>query len=281
MVADNQHINFQSLETMSAGIRLRILDLAFRAGKNGSHLGGALSVADILSVLYGKIVNYNLQNPSDINRDRVILSKGHSANALFSVLEKIGFISNEELDEFEQNGSHYYAHAARNLQKGIEFSGGSLSLGLSFAVGVALSNKLDKLKNHVYVILGDGECDEGLIWEALMSAANFNLNNLTIIVDCNGIQSDGATVDVMNQLSLADKFTSFGFYTQEVDGHNMNELCEAFNAQDFSKPNAIIAHTIKGKGVSFMEHNRDWHHGVLSQNLYESALKEIKQDGNK
>jgi transketolase len=273
--------NLDQLKKTAYAMRLLILKLAYIAGKNGSHIGGGLSMVEILTTLYGVVLKYNLSDPANKNRDRLILSKGHAANALFAILSETGFIETDELSDFEKNASHYYAHASRNIHKGIEFSGGSLSLGLSFAVGVALSNKIDKLNNHVYVIVGDGECDEGLIWEALMSAANFNLTNLTVIVDCNGIQLDGFTSDVMNQLSLVDKFSSFGFHTQETDGHNIGKLYDGFKQRNFSKPNAIIAHTVKGKGVSFMENNRDWHHGVLSQDLYESALNELKNNGDK
>jgi transketolase len=273
--------NIDQLEKKAHAIRLLILRLAYIAGKSGSHIGGGLSMVEILATLYGAILRYDLSDTASKDRDRLILSKGHAANALFAILAETGFIERDELLEFEQNGSPYYAHASRNIRKGIEFSGGSLSLGLSFAVGVALSNKIDKLSNHVYVIVGDGECDEGLIWEALMSIANFNLTNLTVIVDCNGIQFDGFTSDVMNQLSLADKFSSFGFHTKEVDGHSIESLYNGFKSRNFSKPNAIIAHTVKGKGVSFMENNRDWHHGVLSPDLYEAALNELKNNGNK
>jgi transketolase len=273
--------NLDQLKKIAYAMRLLILKLAYIAGKNGSHIGGGLSMVEILTTLYGVVLKYNLSDPTNKNRDRLILSKGHAANALFAILSETGFIGTDELSDFEKNASHYYAHASRNIHKGIEFSGGSLSLGLSFAVGVALSNKIDKLNNHVYVIVGDGECDEGLIWEALMSAANFNLTNLTVIVDCNGIQSDGFTSSVMNQLSLANKFSAFGFHTQEIDGHNIEKLYDGFKQRDFSKPNAIIAHTIKGKGISFMENNRDWHHGVLSQDLYELALNELKNNGDK
>jgi transketolase len=266
--------NVENINGISHRMRLRILELAYGAGKNGAHVGGGLSSVDIFSTLYGYVLKYDLNNTLDKNRDRLIVSKGHCAIALFAVLEEVGYISKRELDEFEANGSPYYSHASRNLLKGIEFSGGSLSLGLSFAVGVALSNKIDGLDNHVYVLLGDGECDEGLVWESLMSAAHFNLANLTVIVDNNGLQSDGYKKDIMNQLSLADKFTSFGFYTQEIDGHNLFELKNSFDSQDVNKPNAIIANTIKGKGVSFMENNKDWHHGVLSLNQYELAVAE-------
>jgi transketolase len=185
-------------------------------------------------------------------------------------------MSKEEVDSFEVNGSPYYAHASRNIQKGIEFSGGSLSLGLSFGVGVALACKKNSINNHIYVLVGDGECDEGLMWESLMSARNFELSNLTVIVDCNGIQSDGFKKDVMNQFSLTDKFSAFGFNTLEINGHDHDAILDAFNNKDLYRPNAIIAKTIKGKGISFMENDVLWHHGILSQVQFEKAIEELK-----
>lgn len=257
-------------------LRLRILELALKVGKNGSHIGGALSIVDILVILYKNVLQFDIEDRLNINRDRFILSKGHSANALYGILELFKFMSKEEVDTFEVNGSSYYAHASRNIQKGIEFSGGSLSLGLSFGVGVALSCKKNGLKNHIYVLVGDGECDEGLIWESLMSARNFELSNLTVIVDCNGIQSDGFKKDVMNQFSLADKFSAFGFNTIEINGHDHDVIYNAFKNKDLNRPNAIIANTIKGKGISFMENDVLWHHGVLSQAQFEKAIEELK-----
>jgi transketolase len=272
--------SIENLINMSQRMRLRILELAHGVGRSGAHLGGGLSAVEILATMYGYVLNYNINSPFEPLRDRLIVSKGHCAIALFTALEEVGFISKEELNTFEVNGSPYYAHASRNLSKGIEFSGGSLSLGLSYAVGVALSCRKDNLNNHIYVLLGDGECDEGLVWESLMSAANFNLTNMTVIVDCNGLQSDGFTDEVMNKFSLATKFSAFGFNTQEINGHDLESLCKAFESRIFNKPNAIIAHTIKGKGVSFMENNKDWHHNSLSLNQYELAVAE-QNDRNK
>jgi transketolase len=268
--------NYDYLKEMSQRIRLRILELTYSAGKSGAHAGGGLSAVEILATLYGSVLKYDINNPLDKNRDRFILSKGHSAIALFSTLEQVGFLTKEELDQFEVNGSPFYAHSSRNLLKGIEFSGGSLSLGLSFAVGVALANKKDGLSNHVYVLVGDGECDEGLVWESLMSASHFNLTNLTVIVDFNGLQSDGYSSEIMNKSSLPDKFRSFGFSVKEIEGHDINLLYESFSSKDLSKPNAIIASTIKGKGVSFMENNVNWHHGSLSLDQYNLAVSEQK-----
>jgi transketolase len=265
-----------SSSELSRKLRIRILELALSVGKNGSHVGGALSIADILVVLYKYFLKFDITNKANDNRDRFILSKGHAANALYGILEFFNFLTKDEVDSFEVNGSPFYAHASRNIEKGIEFSGGSLSLGLSFGVGVALSCKNRSLSNHVYVLVGDGECDEGLIWESLMSASNFKLTNLTVIVDCNGIQSDGFKKDVMNQNSLTDKFNAFGFNTIEINGHNHDDIYNALNNKDVTRPNAIIAKTIKGKGVSFMENDVLWHHGVLSQNQFEKAVEELK-----
>tara|TARA_Y100001958_G_C21210985_1_gene536705 strand:- start:595 stop:1419 length:825 start_codon:yes stop_codon:yes gene_type:complete len=265
---------FKKITEMCRKMRLRVLELTYGVGLSGTHLGAGLSVVETLAILYGKILNINKNNLHDDKRDRFILSKGHSAMALFTALEYCGYIKKEDLDTFEKNGSPYYAHAKRNLSEGIEFSGGSLSLGLSFGVGVAISCKINKLKNHIYVLVGDGECDEGLIWESLMSAAHYNLTNLTLIVDFNKLQSDGYTKDIMDKSTLGLKIESFGFNVCEIDGHNLTELDKSFLNKHTSKPNAIIAHTIKGKGVSFMENSVDWHHGSLNSEQYKIAVSE-------
>ena len=253
-------------------IRKRILKLAKNAGANGSHLGGSLSIVEVLAVLYSIIERGAILE----NRDRFILSKGHGALALYCMLEKKGLLTKEETDTFESNGTDFFAHAKRNIEKGIEFSGGSLSLGISFAIGVALACKSKGINNHVYVLVGDGECNEGLLWESIMAAANFQLNNLTVIVDCNSLQSDGFTKDIMNLSSLAKKFTSFGFNTIEIDGHSIDQLYESLSSISTLAPKAIIARTVKGKGVSFMENERSWHHGILTDKLYEQALSELE-----
>jgi transketolase len=223
------------------------------------------------------MTNWNSRDKKE--RDRIILSKGHAALALFCVLEKKGVISSKETDTFESNGSRFYAHAKRDLNSSIEFSGGSLSLGISYAVGVALACKTKNPNSRIYVIVGDGECNEGLLWEAVMSASNYNLSNLTIIVDNNGLQSDGFTKEVMNTTPLDAKFKSFGFDAEEIDGHNIKDILKALSKKT-DKPKAIVAHTIKGKGVSFMENEPSWHHGVLTDALYNQALDEMQYGGN-
>lgn len=272
MIINNQQ-SIKDLEKVAHELRLRIVELTFLSKKNGAHIGGSLSSVETLVTLYHSIIR-NRPNGME-ERDRVILSKGHAALALYCALESIGLITKEELDTFEDNGSQFLAHAKRDITKGLEFSGGSLGLGISYAVGVALACKAKGLNNQIYVLLGDGECDEGLVWEALMCVNNYNLTNFTVIVDCNHLQSDGSTEEVMNLESLHDKFTAFGFKSTEVDGHSIKDLLVAFNERSDSKPNAIVARTIKGKGISFMENKRTWHHGSLSDTQYKKAMEEL------
>lgn len=262
---------------LSLKARRRVLELGLLAGKNGSHLGSGMSIVDILAVLYGGVLNISKGSLGSPERDRFILSKGHGAVALYAVLEQCGFLTSEETGSFESNGTSYYAHAHRDLTRGIEFSGGSLSLGLSFGVGVALSCKRAGFSNQIFVLVGDGECDEGLVWESAMAAANFSLANLTVIVDCNGMQSDGLKSEIMNQFSIAEKFRAFGFVVAEIDGHLHHAIEDALQQRHDSRPLAIIANTVKGKGVSFMEGNPDWHHGILTQALFDAAMAELER----
>lgn len=266
----------QELERLSNSIRRDIIRTGYLAGKNGAHFGGSLSMAEILATLYTSFVTYDV---SDLeNRDRVILSKGHAALALYCALFERGILSKELLDSFEQNGSDIVAHSKKDLQKGLEFSGGSLSLGLSYAVGVAYACMQKGLKNHVYAIVGDGELNEGLVWEALMFAGHYQLSNLTVIVDHNHLQADGFVEEVMNSSPLREKFTSFGFETEVVDGHSVEALHEAFTKKSANTPMAVIAETVKGKGVSYMENKAKWHHGSLNEQRYQKALKELGEE---
>lgn len=252
-------------------IRKRIVDLSFKAGKNGSHLGGCMSLVEILEAIFSVFK----RDEDDLERrDRLILSKGHGALALYCALEQKGLLMTDEIETFESNGTDYFAHAKRNVAKGVEFSGGSLSLGLSYAVGVAIACKAKGLHNRVYAIVGDGECDEGLVWESLMAASKYQLDNLIVIVDCNGLQSDGFTKDVMDTSLLSDKFKAFGFDADVVDGHNVDSLTTTI-LKNGNQPHAIIAQTVKGKGLSFVENNPKWHHGVLTQALYDQAKEEL------
>lgn len=263
-------MNIDQLNNDALWMRRRILNLALKAGSSGAHLGGALSLVEILATLYhvAKVSN-------DDNRDRIILSKGHGALALYTALEKHGIISSEVVDTFETNGTHLYAHASRDISKGIEFSGGSLGLGISFSVGVALACKEKNLNNRIFVIVGDGECNEGLFWESIMAINQFKLNNITIIIDNNGLQADGPTNEIIDLSPMADKLNAFGFDAISVDGHDVQAIFEALSREKSDKPQAIVANTIKGKGVSFMENSAAWHHGVLNQKKYDKAIEEL------
>lgn len=269
-------MDIDGINKLAIKLRKRALEIAYKSGRNGSHLGGGLSTVEIFATLYGGILNVNASNSQMNNRDRLIVSKGHCVLSYYAVLEYFGFISKEEIESFETNGSLFHGHATRNLSKGIEFSGGSLSMGMSFAVGVAIATKKKGLNNRVYTIIGDGECDEGLIWEAAMSASNYRLDNFVMIIDANKLQYDGFTKDVMNHASLLEKFNSFGFYSVEVDGHNCEKLYEALQIRVSGMPLAIIANTIKGKGISFMENKKEWHHSIITQQQYEQALREVE-----
>lgn len=263
----------QELELLANNIRIDIVKAAFAAGDNGCHLGGCLSLAEVLAVLYS---NYVHLNTSDIeNRDRVIMSKGHGALTLYSILHQKGLVTDEELDTFEHNGSEYTAHAHRNLEKGIEYTGGSLGLGMTFATGVAYACKMKGLNNHVYCILGDGELNEGVIWESLMFAAQKKLSNLTVIVDYNHLQIGGHVEDIIDMSPLSDKMKAFGYHVQVVNGHDVDELNKAFSSLSDERPNAIIAETVKGKGVSFAEDKYKWHYGVMTETRFNKAMNEL------
>ena len=266
----------KELEIVSFANKLRrkSLKIALDAGKNGSHLGAGLSLIEIFATLYSGIVNISSKNKTDINRDRVIISKGHCVLSYYSVLNEIGFLSDNDISCFETNGAVLHGHATRDVSRGIEFSGGSLGLGLSYAIGVALAGKMKKLNYHVYAIIGDGECNEGIIWESCMSAAHFKLDNLTIIIDHNKLQYDGDVKDIMDMGCLKTKFEAFGFHTNDIDGHSVKQISQAFNDKVINKPHAIVANTIKGKGVTFMENKKEWHHSILTLDQYNQAISE-------
>lgn len=264
-----------NLKEFAKELRLSSLKMAYDSGKNGSHVGPGLSSIEIMATLYGDVLHYDVNNSNDENRDRLVVSKGHCVLAYYSALNKVGFLTDEDIASFETNGSHFHGHAMRNLENGIEFSGGSLSMGMTFAVGLALSCKRKGLSSRIFALVGDGECDEGLIWEAAMSAANYSLNNFTVIVDKNQLQYDGYTKDVMNQIDLGKKFEAFGFDVYEVDGHDCDALSVALKKIG-DKPTCVIANTIKGKGVSFIEGVKEWHHHTLTEEQYEQARKEVE-----
>ncbi|NYE03852.1 transketolase [Bacillus niacini] len=247
----------------------------------GSHIGAILSVADIIAVLYSDILNYDPKNPNDDKRDRVILSKGHAGAALYAALAECGFFDVAELKTHYANGSRLSGHISHKGVPGVEFSTGSLGHGLSVGAGMALAAKKDNKAHRVYVILGDGECDEGSIWEAALFANHFKLFNLTVIIDHNKMQSLTFCEDTISKSPFADKWRAFGWNVIEVDGHNHSSLKESLqinsqNKKEQEAPTCIIAHTIKGKGISFMENNILWHYRTPQGEEYEAALRELE-----
>ena len=261
---------------MAKRMRKNTLRLAHAAGNNGAHIAPSLSIIEIVATLYGAIMKLDIKNPQWVERDRFILSKGHGALGYYTALAEVGFITQDELNTFEKNGSFLPGQPTMNVAKGIEFSSGSLGLGLSFGVGISLIGRQQHKNYKVYVLLGDGECNEGSVWEAIMAASHFSLNNLVAIVDCNKMQSDGLTKNIMDMGNMVGKWESFGWEAAEVDGHDVAELCRVFS-HDSSRPYVVIAHTVKGKGISFMEHNREWHHNRLSSEQYELAVAEVER----
>ena len=249
-------------------MRKSVLELSLNCGE-ASHIGGGLSIVDIMATLYGSILNLDFKNPID----RFILSKGHGFLGLLSALHCVGYINKNDAMKFQTNGSELIAHPIMNPEIGIESSNGSLGQGLSYATGLAIAYKKKKKKGSIFVLVGDGECYEGSIWEAAITATETNLENLVLIVDCNGFENDGAINDKMNFNELISKWKGFGWNTISCDGHNISELLVSLKKRVVNKPTAIIAKTIKGKGVSFMENNNDWHHGRLTQKLFDEAIK--------
>jgi transketolase len=269
---------FHSNEDMEAVAKRLRRDIVTMIGKAGSgHPGGSLSAVEIITALYWKVMRHKPADPHWKDRDRFILSKGHAAPVLYAVLAECGYFSKSELMTLRQLGSHLQGHTDLTSTPGVEMSSGSLGQGLSFAVGVALAGRLDKQSWRVYALLSDGECDEGQTWEAAMAAAHYKVDNLTAIVDNNGIQLSGFNRDIMNIEPLPAKWAGFGWHVIEVDGHDFSQLFDAFEKAGKVKnqPAVIIAHTIKGKGVSFMENNVDFHGKAPNAEQLEKALKEL------
>jgi transketolase len=269
---------FSSDEDLQAVAKRLRRDIVTMIGKAGSgHPGGSLSAVEIITALYWRILHHKPSDPQWPDRDRFILSKGHAAPVLYAVLAECGYFPKSELDTLRQLDSHLQGHTDRTATPGVEMSSGSLGQGLSFAIGCALAGRLDKCSWRVYALLSDGECDEGQTWEAAMSAASFRLDNLTTIVDNNGIQLSGFNKEIMNLDPLNKKWDAFGWQVFEVDGHDFSQLFDAFReAQKVKeKPAVIIAHTIKGKGVSFMENNVGFHGKAPNAEQLEKALKEL------
>ena len=266
------------LQKKAAQIRMDLMRMVYEA-KTG-HTGSSLSETDILTVLYYSVLRCDPANPGWEDRDRYIQSKGHAVEALYCILADRGYFPKEELKTFSQFGSPFIGHPNRKVP-GIEMNTGALGHGLAVGVGMALSAKLDHKDYHVYVLMGDGEQAEGSVWEAAMAAANFNLDNLTGIIDRNKLQISGRTEDVMGLEPLGDKWRSFGWDVLETDGHDVARLQDVLSTprQD-KKPRLVMAHTTKGKGVSFMEDAAHWHHGVPTEEQYRQATAELEKEAH-
>ncbi len=273
--ADKKSHNLEELAARAKVIRRHIIRMISEAGSG--HPGGSLSMVELLVALFFHTFRHRPEEPDWPDRDRFLLSKGHGCPALYSVLAEAGYLPVEELMNLRKLGSPLQGHPDRRLLPLLEASTGSLGQGLSIAVGLALGARLDKRSCRTYVIIGDGESEEGQVWEAVMFAAHQKVDNLTAIVDCNGIQLDGFTKDILDMEPIVPKWESFGWHVQEIDGHDFGQIFEAFKkaASTRGRPSVILARTVKGKGVSFMENNPAFHGKAPTQEETEKALQEL------
>lgn len=269
--------NVKELAVKATKARMLAMDAVHQAASG--HIGGSLSSMDILTVLYFNIMNIDTKKPDDPDRDRFVLSKGHCSPALYSVLALRGFFPEEDLKMFRSIDGHMSGHAEMRHVKGVDMSTGSLGQGVSSAVGMAIAGKLNKKDYRVYTLLGDGELAEGQVWEAAMAAHKYALDNLCAVVDVNGLQIDGKTSDVMPTEPLDKKFEAFGWNVLKADGHDYEALKKAFAeaATLNGAPTVILAKTVKGKGVSFMENNAGWHGKAPNDEQFADAMSELKQ----
>lgn len=273
--------DIKMLKEKANDIRKDIIEQVYSA--QSGHPGGALSIADILTVLYFSQMNIDPAKPDDENRDRLVLSKGHATAALYAALAEKGYFAKEELKNFRKLGSILQGHPDMKKVPGVDMTSGSLGQGLSVANGMALASKMDGRGYKVYCIVGDGEIEEGQIWEAAMTSAKYNLDNLCLIVDNNNLQIDGKVTEVKSSVyPLKEKFEAFGFEAFEVDGHNIDELIMTFQKvrQTKERPSVVIAKTTKGKGVSFMENEASWHGKAPNEEQYGKAMNELKEMGD-
>ncbi|MAF85571.1 MAG: transketolase [Dehalococcoidales bacterium] len=275
-VAETRKLSVKEMEAIAKRLRRHIISMTGRAGSG--HPGGSLSAVEIVTALYFWVLKHKPSDSCWSDRDRFILSKGHAAPLLYATLAECGYFPVDELTSLRRFNTRLQGHTDCLLTPGVEMTAGTLGQGLSFAIGAALAGRLDSRKYRVYVLLGDGECDEGQVWEGAMAAAHFKLDNLVVIVDNNGQQIDGWNREVMNLEPFAKKWQAFGWRVIEVDGHDLAQLTQAFDRAKLVKgqPVAIIAHTIKGKGVSFMENNPDFHGKAPNAEEVEIALKELE-----
>lgn len=265
----------EELSIIAKAIRKDIITMLTESGSG--HPGGSLSAVEILTSLYFSEMNINPQNPKDANRDRFVLSKGHAAPVLYSTLARRGFFNVDELHNLRKLGSMLQGHPNMNEVPGVDMSTGSLGQGVSAAVGMAIAGKIDEKNYRVYTLLGDGELEEGQVWEAAMAAAHYKLDNLTAFVDYNGLQIDGNISDVMSPEPITDKFAAFGWHVLSIDGHNYEEIFKALEEAKTvkGKPTMIVCKTVKGKGVSFMENEASWHGTAPNAEQCKKALLEL------
>ena len=265
----------KSLEAMSKRLRLHAIDIGLHTGEKGSHLGGSLSCIEIMSVLFGHLMNFDVKNPFWEKRDRFIPSKAHCGLSHFPALADVGFFNKDDVaDEYIKDGGYLYGHPM-NIKIGLEYSGGSLGMALSYVTGIALSNRSKNIDAKTFLLVGDGELHEGSIWESFMAASHFKLSNIVVIVDRNGLCMDGPIDDIMSLGNLEMKLKSFGWNVSCCDGHNISSILDSFSNLSLIKPNVIIADTVKGKGIDFMENKIEWHFSSLTQDQYDDAKRQI------
>lgn len=271
-----EHAKLNELKQIALNIRLGALEAVYSA--NSGHPGGSLSIAEVLAYLYFEEMNVDSKNPNWENRDRFVLSKGHTSPGLYAVLAEKGYFPKEDLKTFRQIDSYLQGHPDMKGTPGVDMTTGSLGLGFSAACGMALAGKIDNKDFRVYAMLGDGELNEGQVWEAAMFAPHYELDNLCAFVDLNGLQIDGKTSDVMDTAPVDKKFEAFNWHVIVIDGHDFNQIADALKTARTikGKPTVIILKTIKGKCVSFMENDANWHGAAPNKEQYEQAVAEIK-----
>lgn len=266
----------EEIKEMCKRMRLHAMDMALAAGNRGAHVSGSLSCMEIYAVLYGAILNYDIDNPLWSDRDRFIAGKEHARLAEYPARAEMGFYPADVLNSYEQNDGLLVGHQLKK-ELGVEYGSMSLGMEMSFAVGKAIIAKQMEQKYHIFCLLGDAECEEGPVWEAFIAAAHYKLDNLTVIIDRNRMSVDGNTEELMAQRDMQKKMEAFGFESVNVNGHDIHQLLDALKHKPEGKPYAIIAETTKGKGVSFIENNKSWHQAIMGEKLYHQAVEELSK----
>ena len=265
----------EEIKALCKRMRLHAMDMALAAGNRGAHVSGSLSCIEIYAVLYGAILNYDLDNPLWQDRDRFIAGKEHARLAEYPARAEMGFYPVDVLHTYEENDGLLVGHQLRR-ELGVEYASMSLGMEMSFVVGKAILAKQTQQKYHIYCLLGDAECEEGPVWEAFIPAAHYKLDNLTVIIDRNYMSVDGNTEELMAQLDMQRKMEAFGWESVTIDGHDIHQLMEALSHKPEGRPYAVIAQTTKGKGVSFIENKKAWHQAIMGEQLYHQAIEELQ-----